>query len=69
VVLDLNFIEVNEQNRSYHFPNGQVVTIKDVVSICVSKRGTHRINTKDGLKHIIPSGWLHIEFNSKEWTF
>ena len=63
------FTEVNEQNRTYVFPNFQRVTLNGVVSINVSKSGTHRINTKDGKKHIIPSGWLHIEFEADSWTF
>lgn len=63
------FTEVNEQNRTYVFPNFQRVTLNGVVSINVSKSGTHRINTKDGKKHIIPTGWLHIEFDADSWTF
>ena len=62
------FITVNEQNRTYHFTNG-LITLKDVESINVSKSGTHRINTKDGKKHIIPTGWLHVEFDAADWTF
>lgn len=64
----LEFIEIMEQNRTYHFPNG-VVTLVGVVSINVSKSGTHRINTADGKKHIIPTGWIHIEFDAEKWTF
>jgi hypothetical protein len=62
------FIEINEQNRTYHFPKG-TVTINGVKSINVSKSGTHRINTTDNKKHIVPSGWLHIEFTADDWTF
>lgn len=62
------FIKVAEQNRTYHFPNGSI-TLKGVDSINVSKSGTHRINTTDGRKHIIPTGWLHIEFDASKWTF
>lgn len=62
------FIEVHEQNRTYHFHNGKVV-INNIKSINVSKSGTHRINTYDGKKHIIPAGWLHIEFDAADWTF
>lgn len=62
------FTAVNEQNRTYHFPNGSV-TLTGVVGINVSKSGTHRINTKDGKKHIIPPGWIHIEFDAPNWTF
>lgn len=62
------FIEIKEQNRKYYFPNGSV-ELSGIVSINISKSGTHRLNTKDGKKHIIPSGWLHIEFDAGGWTF
>jgi hypothetical protein len=65
----MNFKSVKKQNRTYHFPKGEKVCIKNIVSINVSKSGTHRINTKNGKKHIVPSGWLHIEFDAEEWTF
>jgi hypothetical protein len=65
----ITFIEVNEQNRVYTFPTGATVTIDGVVSINISKSGTHRINSKDGKKHIIPTGWVHIEFDADEWSF
>jgi len=62
------FIEVNRQDRKYTFPNG-VVEIKDIMSINVSKSGTHRLNTVDGKKHIVPYGWLHIELDiDGDWT-
>lgn len=64
----VKFIQVQEQNRTYTFPNG-TVTLMGVTSINVSKSGTHRINTKDGKKHIVPPGWIHIEFDAPEWTF
>ena len=63
------FIKVEKQNRVYTFPNGAQIEIKNVISINVSKNGTHRINTEDGKKHIIPSGWVHIEFDADEWSF
>lgn len=62
------FVAINEQSRIYTFPSGKVA-INGIKSINVSKSGTHRINTDDGKKHIISSGWLHIEFDAKEWTF
>jgi len=67
--MKLIFTEVNEQNRTYVFPGNEIVMIADVVSINVSKSGTHRINTKDGRKHIIPTGWVHIVFDAENWTF
>jgi hypothetical protein len=63
------FTKVHEQARTYTFPGGTTVSLKGVVSINVSKSGTHRINTKDGKKHIIPTGWIHIEFDAEDWSF
>lgn len=64
------FIEVKEQQRTYTFPNGDKISLQDVVGISVSASGTHRINTKDGLKHIIPPSWIHIEIDTDaDWTF
>ena len=62
------FNSVAEQARTYTFPHGKV-TITEVVGINVSKSGTHRINTKDGKKHIVPPGWIHIEFDAPHWSF
>lgn len=63
------FTEVEIQNRIYTFPGNEKISINEITSINVSKSGTHRLNTADGKKHIVPSGWLHIEFDAKEWTF
>lgn len=63
------FTKVNPQSRIYTFPGNTKVLISGIDSINVSKSGTHRINTKDGKKHIVPAGWVHIEFDANEWTF
>jgi len=65
----MGFVEVDEQDRVYTFPAGDKVEIIGVRSIHVSKSGTHRINTLDGKKHIIPNTWIHIEFSADKWTF
>lgn len=65
----LVFTTVNEQDRKYNYPDGSSVSLLDVVSINVSKSGTHRLNTKDGKKHIVAPGWKHIEFRAQQWTF
>lgn len=62
------FITVNEQTRTYVFPNGEVV-LRGVVGINVSKSGTHRLNLSNGDKYIVPTGWLAIKLDVAEWTF
>jgi hypothetical protein len=63
------FITVKKQNRVYEYPKGDKIEVNGVISINVSKSGTHRLNTDDGKKHLIKPGWLHIEFDAEEWTF
>jgi len=63
------FKKVKLQNRTYVFPGGTEVEIRGVQSINVSASNTHRLNTKDGKKHIVPSGWVHIKLDAKDWTF
>ena len=64
------FVELSpeEKTRTYTFPNGSV-SVNDVKRISVSDSGTHRLETSDGKKHIIPTGWLHIELDVDSWTF
>lgn len=65
------FIELKpaESWREYTFPGDQKVRLENVTKIAVSERGTHRIETQDGRKHIVPSGWIHIEIDVATWTF
>lgn len=67
----LEFIELDppEVSRCYHFPDGCSVKLENVLKIAVSPSGTHRLETADGLKHIVASGWYHIEINTEDWTF
>jgi len=58
----------HETERTYEFPNGEKVTLKDVCELVVRPSGTHRLKTGDGHSHIIPSGWIHIELVIKEWS-
>jgi len=64
----LKFKKVEQQTRTYTYPDCKI-TVKDIVSINVSKSGNHRLNTKNGKKHIVPAGWRHIEFDADNWTF
>ena len=65
------FVELQpaENSRKYSFPNGGTVELAGVKRLAVSASGTHRIETADGRKHIIPTGWVHIEIDTEEWTF
>lgn len=60
--------EVKEQNRCYIFPNDERVSFLRVVKFGVGKSGTHRLETADGQKHIVATGWLAINLDLDEWT-
>lgn len=60
--------EPAEKVRTYHFPNGEKVELHDVVELVVRESGTHRLRTSDGKLHIVPTGWLHVEIDAKDWT-
>lgn len=57
-----------EKWRIYHFPTG-TLKIEHVIKLCVRPSGTHRLETADGTKWIIPVGWIAIEIDSDEWIF
>lgn len=56
-----------EKSRTYIFPTG-VLKVESVTSICIRPSGTHRLQTKDGQKWIIPSGWIGIKIEADEWS-
>lgn len=57
-----------ERKRTYYFPSGQTVTLVNVTALCVSASGTHRLETADGMKWIVRTGWLGIELDMDNWT-
>lgn len=65
------FVELEpvEAWREYTFPGGDKVKIENVAKVAVSESGTHRLETSTGRKHIVPSGWVHIEIDVAAWTF
>lgn len=78
--MPLEMTEFNppERLRTYWFPllsQGDVelncllpVDLENVTHLKVSDSGTHRLKTKDGRLHIIPTGWLHISIDADDWT-
>lgn len=61
-------LDAPERLRTYHFPNG-TVSFAEVTKVAVGKSGTHRLETADGKKHIVNSGWLSITLDMDEWSF
>ena len=73
-----SFTKLNppERRRTYYFPVGEPgsenalgVDFENVVAVAVSENGTHLLETADGLKHIMATGWLNIELDVDDWTF
>ena len=61
--------QVKEKKRKYTFV-GATVELEDVEQIIITDSNNHRINTSDGLLHIIPPKWIHIEIESDGiWVF
>ncbi len=57
-----------EKFRTYIYPKGEV-TIPNVARVCVRPSGGHRLETTDGAKYIINSGWLAIRLDIDSWSF
>ena len=57
------------QKRIYTYPKKKI-KIRKITELVVRDSGTHRLKTKNGHLHILPSGWLHIEICTakKDWT-
>lgn len=56
----------SEEFRCYEFLNGSTITIKEPLSLNVSSSGGHRVLSKDGISHYIPSGWIHLYWKAKQ---
>lgn len=57
-----------ERARTYTFPGGDKLTLKEVTEFAARPSGTHRLKTADGRLHIVRSTWLHIEIDADGWT-
>jgi hypothetical protein len=62
-------LTVPEKKRTYHFPGGDVLTFEKVTKIEVRPSGKHRVETADGRKAFVGTGWLWIEIEADEWSF
>lgn len=63
---EIVFKDVQEQARTYHFPDGKL-RIERVVRIAIPGT-THRLETADGKKYIVRCGWHAIELEMEGWT-
>jgi len=65
---ELEFTDISgEEYREYTFWREDeeiVLKINDPLFLNVSESGGHRIYTKNGMSHYIPSGWFHLQWKS-----
>ena len=64
----INWVEVDEKSRTYHFPS-ESFTFKNVWRIEVRESGKHRLETRDGRKAFVNTGWTVLEIDTEKWTF
>jgi hypothetical protein len=57
-----------ERSRTYVFPGNEEFRVDGVTRICVRPSGSHRLETKDGLKVIVKAGWLAIKIVADDWS-
>jgi hypothetical protein len=61
----LQFVDISsESRRRYVFPGGHMVAIERPVKLAVSASGGHRILDSDGTGHYVPSGWIHLSWET-----
>lgn len=58
---------LGESSRAYIFPGGDRITVEHVTRLCV-RPTSHRLETADGRKFIVPGKFLAIEINAMEWS-
>jgi len=57
----LEFTDISsERYRTYKYPDGETITIKEPTHLHVSKSGGHRILNKAERSHYIQPGWRHL---------
>jgi len=56
----------HEKFRVYQFPNGEYVHVNNPVLLNVSASGGHRILDAEDTSHYIPSGWIHLCWETKD---
>ena len=57
----------NETFREYIFPTGRI-RINNVTGLHVRDSGSHRLETGNSQKFIIPAGWIGLEIGAVSWS-
>lgn len=60
------FIDIDtEIKRTYLFPSGLEIVIKNPLKLCVKENG-HRVWDANNVSHYIPKGWVHLYWEVKD---
>lgn len=63
---NLEFIDISSEAwREYQFPGGELVRIDGPIKLHISGDQGHRLFDAEGVSHYIPSGWIHLKWESK----
>ena len=67
VTEDLKWKNIDhEKYRVYRFPDGNHIQIDNPLLLNVSSSGGHRILDANDISHYIPSGWIHLFWETTE---
>ena len=61
------FIDISsEASRTYKFGTRGFVKIDSPIKLSVSSSGGHRVYSRDGKSHYIPTGWIQLSWVTRE---
>jgi hypothetical protein len=64
---DNQFIDISsEASRTYNFGGKGFVRIDSPEKLSVSSSGGHRVFSRDGKSHYIPTGWIQLSWIARE---
>ncbi len=64
---DNDFADISsEASRTYNFGTKGFVKIDGPLKLAVSSSGGHRVFSRDGKSHYIPSGWIQLSWIARE---
>jgi hypothetical protein len=64
---DIEFVDISsEKERTYRFPNNELIHIPAPQYLNVSRAGGHRILNSHGVSFYIPKGWIMLSWEAKD---
>ena len=67
--MKFQFSEIKgERVRTYIFPGDVHFVVEHVARIHVRPSGSHRLETRSGVKYIVPAKWVAIRIEADDWS-